>query len=309
VIYLVFNVIFASAFMLSIKWVQVRNREDIITVGALNYIVAMMVLAPEFVQIRSESVTSGAMWTGAIMGVCYFVCYFFVIYAIKYIGASSATVVAVLSILLPITCGVFIWGEQPNMFQVIGILLALMSLMLIGGNSKKQRSQLPLSKNSLPERLNGAGELEQKAAPAPWIMPVVLLVFFLLAGTARLAQEAFKHVTTPEARPTFLFAAFVVSAIPSVALLAVRRRKISGLECVFGVLMGLANALQTHFILESLNRFDGFVVFPVTSAGGLILTTLVATRLLGENLNLRTYIGISIACIALVLLFWLPSGA
>ena len=47
-LFLLFNVVFASAFTLIIKLVQVRKREDVITVGAINYIVAAVWIAPEF---------------------------------------------------------------------------------------------------------------------------------------------------------------------------------------------------------------------------------------------------------------------
>ncbi len=282
-IYLLANVVFASTFMLTIKWVQVRKREDIITVGAINYIVAMLMAMPEFLGGGSGSGAVPAIVTGGLMGSCYFICYFFVIYSIKWIGAASSTVIAVLSILLPIVCGIFIWGENPNVFQVIGIGLALLSLTLIGAQK------------------NGPALSER-----PWFAPLVLLIFFLLAGTSRLAQEAFKHESVAEDRPVFLFTAFTVAALPSLVLLVVRGRKIRKSELAMGSLMGAANVLQTHFILKSLQYFDGFVVFPVTSAGGLVLTTLVATGLLGERLTWKTILGIALAAVALVLLHWLP---
>ena len=46
-IYLLANIVFASAFMLSIKWVQNRKREDVIVVGAVNYVAAMLLSLPE----------------------------------------------------------------------------------------------------------------------------------------------------------------------------------------------------------------------------------------------------------------------
>ena len=76
-------------------------------------------------------------------------------------------------------------------------------------------------------------------------------------------------------------------------------------EWFIGIGLGLANILQTHFILKSLKQFDGFIVFPVTSAGSLMFVTLVATRFMGEKLGKLTYIGIAIACIALILLNWI----
>ena len=290
-IYLLLNIVFASAFMLIIKWVQDREREDVVTVGAINYISACLLILPGFLQNSPGTFSLTAAMTGGTMGSCYFIAYFFVIYSIRKIGASSSTVIAVLSILLPITCGIFIWNESPNRFQVAGIGLALLSLGLIGGNSAK-----------IPNDIT-----PKKPGPA-WITPVVLVVFFLLAGTARLSQETFKHVSTSDQRPTFLFVAFAVAAIPSLCVLAFRRRPVLVREFVLGFALGSANYLQTHFILKSLQYFEGFVVFPITSAGALILTTVIATWLLHERLNRRTIAGIGLASVALVLLHWLPAS-
>ncbi len=282
-IYLALNIVFASAFMLSIKWVQIRKKEDIITVGAINYIAAAVLIAPEFLGNDVSHITLSAAIVGGTMGTCYFICYFLVCFAIKWIGASSSTVIAVLSIVLPILCGIVIWHERPSPFQFVGVVLALCALALIGSRPKEF---VPVQR--------------------PWFTPWILILFFLLAGSARLAQEAFKHECLPAERPTFLFVAFVCAAIPSLILLVYRRKKISLLEFLFGFGLGSANMLQTHFILKSLQYFDGFVVFPVTSAGGLLLTTVVATRLMHEKLTGRTYLGIACAVIALFLLNWLP---
>ena len=287
--YLLANIVFASAFMLSIKWVQNRKREDVIVVGAINYIAAMVLSLPEIWPSISngESIQemAPAVITGAVMGGCYFVCFFFVNYSIRWIGAAGSTVIAVLSILLPIICGIFIWGENPNGWQVLGIVIAMVSLTMIGA----QRSKQP-------------------TGPQPWFTPIILIVFFLLAGTSRLAQEAFKHEGDPLNRPAFLFAAFLVAAVPSLVVILIRRKKVSAMAIVFGTVMGTANLLQTHFILKSLQYLEGFVVFPVTSAGGLMLTTLVATALLGERLTRRSIAGIALATAALFLLHWVPNA-
>jgi len=285
-LYLLLNVIFASTFTLIIKWVQVRGREDIMTVGAVNYIVAAVWVLPELLQTEISGDPTNAMLTGGTMGACYFVAFFFVVHAIRWVGAASATVIGVLSILLPIGCGILIWSEQPDSYQAVGVALALLSLLLISG----KRNPLPVD--------------SARPSSRAWVTPVILISFFLLAGLSRLSQEAFKHESVPDHRPVFLFTAFAVTAIPSVVMLIVRSRAMTWIEFAFGFAMGASNILQTHFILKALQEFQGFVVFPVSSAGALLLTTLVATSLLGERLNRRTWWGIVWAVVAVVLLNW-----
>ena len=279
--YLLLNIIFGSLFLLCIKWVQNRKQEDIVTIGMINYIAGALAIMPEFIQSHPSVVTPQAMVAGGTMGACYFVAFFFVVYAIKWIGVASSTVIGVLSILCPILVGIFVWHENPNLFQMLGVGLAILSLSLIGSSTDTRQ---PVARK--------------------WFVPVILVSFFILAGASRLAQEAFRHVCQADERPVFLFTAFCLAAIPSVLVLVFRKKRITWRECVIGIMLGTANMLQSHFILKALKEFEGYIVFPVVSAGGLIFTTLVATWFLGERLTNRTYVGISLATIALLLLNW-----
>lgn len=220
------------------------------------------------------------------MGAVYFIAFFFAIYSIRKVGASTTTVVSVLSILMPIGFAAIMWQEKPDLVQSIGIGMALLALTLIGAQ-----------KNPHPS------DFETKSR---WMVPVVLFSFFLLCGFSRLSQEAFKHVSSPEHRPTFILAAFTIAAIPSLIVLIHGKRMPTAMEWFIGFLMGISNNLQTYFVLLALHYFEGFIVFPVTSAGGIVLTTLVATSLLNEQLNKRTYVGIAIAVVSLFLLYWIP---
>jgi len=280
-IYLLLNIVFGSLFVLCIKWVQVRKKEDVITIGMINYITGALAILPEFMQSHPTAITAESMVTGGTMGACYFVAFFFVVYAIKWVGVASSTVIGVLSILCPILVGIFVWQENPNPLQILGIGLALMSLTLIGSSTDSKRP-----------------------AARRWFVPMILIGFFILAGGSRLAQEAFRHVCQPGERPVFLFTAFSLAAIPSFLVLLLRRKRVAWRECLIGILLGTANILQTHFILKALKQYEGYIVFPVVSAGGLIFTTLVATWFLGERLRLRTYVGIALATLALLLLNW-----
>lgn len=290
-IYLILQIVFASAFTLFIKWAQIRRQENVITIGAINYIIAAVSILPVFLFSNLSPDSFGALWTGALwtggsMGAVYFIAFFFAIYSIRKVGASTTTVVSVLSILMPIGFAAFIWQEKPDVVQSIGIGMALLALTLIGAQ-----------KNPHPS------DFETKSR---WLVPLVLFSFFLLCGFSRLSQEAFKHVSSPEHRPTFILAAFTIAAIPSLIVLIYGKRMPTPMEWLIGFLMGISNNLQTYFVLLALNEFEGFIVFPVTSAGGIVLTTLVATSLLKEQLNKRTYAGIGIAVVSLFLLYWMP---
>ncbi len=288
--YLLLYIVFSSVFTLCIKWAHNRGTEDIITIGAINYICAAFAITPWFFLGVKQTGEPMAMWTGGTMGLVYFIAFFFVNYCIRVVGVSSTTVVGSLSLLLPIIVAAFAWDSTPNSIQIAGIGLALVSLLMI---AIKPQSNVNLQNDA-----------EDKRDGGKWIAPTILFIFFLLCGISRISQEAFKFESVLDQKPTFVLTAFVVAGIPSALLLIYRRKRILWMELVIGTIMGIANFLQTLLILKALDSIDGYIVFPLSSAGGIVFTTLVATFLLDEKLRKRAYIGIAIAVIALVLLNW-----
>ena len=298
---LTLQIVFSSVFTLVIKWAQIRGKEDEITFGAINYIVAATCILPVLYFNRPATISTAAMCTGASMGVIYFMAYFLVIQAIRNVGAASTTVVGVLSILLPIGLATVLYNEHPRFIQWLGIGFALIALTLIGVPAKEET---PIESHE--PKSNEAENKESKFTKSKWLISLVLVGFFLLCGFSRVAQEAFKHLVAedqhPDQRPIFLASAFTAAAIPSIVTLFVRRRKIKATELGIGTAMGVSNILQTFFILQALGYFSGFIVFPVSSAGGVAMVTLVAVLLMGERLTRRTLIGISLSVVALFML-------
>ena len=298
-IFLLLHIVFASSFTLLIKFAQQRGNVHVVSIGAINYIVAALAIWPVFLVANPSPVSIHALWTGGAMGATYFIAFFFVTYAIRKVGASSTTVVSVLSILLPISLAAMLYQEYPSRGQAIGIGLALFSLLLIAvGRTPNQRRALPTRQ---PE-----DRRDQKSRT--WVVPLILAVFFVLCGMNRVYQDAFKHLSSGEHRPAFLVAAFTTASIPSLVVL-IRRRSIPlRAELGVGLAMGLANVLQTFFVLRALQYLEGYIVFTLASCGAIVLTTMVATLIMGERLSRQAQLGIGLAVVALVFLRWLPGG-
>ena len=136
-----------------------------------------------------------------------------------------------------------------------------------------------------------------------WWIFFVLGVFFLICGASRLTQQTCKQLCDGiKDYPVFLQSAFLCAAIPSFVVLFWRKQKISLLEVVVGFLLGLTNILQSHYILRSLDTYEGFLVFTVTSTGGLVFTTAVAVLYFKEKLSGQSVIGIGVASLSIVFL-------
>ena len=285
-----------------------RGSEDIITIGAINYIVAASAIAPWYFTGIKQTGDFMAIATGGTMGLVYFVAFFFVIYCVRVVGVSSTMVVSSLSLLLPIIVAAFVWDSTPNLIQIAGIALALVSLLMVAVKPKPPAvkskpltvKSKPLTVKPKPDKTAAQDVLTAK----DWKPLALLFVFFLLCGFSRIAQETFKHESVIDQKPTFLLAAFTIAGIPSLILLIYRLRPILKMELVIGIIMGLSNGLQTFWMLKSLDFIPGYIAFPLSSAGGIFFTTAVATLVLNEKLHKQAYIGIAVSVVALVLLNW-----
>ena len=235
------------------------------------------------------------------MGLVYFIAFFFVIYCVRVVGVSSTMVVSSLSLLLPIIIAAFVWNSTPNLTQIAGIALALVSLLMIAIKPKPPAVKpKPDIVNPKPDKTASQNEPTAR----DWKPLALLFVFFLLCGFSRIAQETFKYESVIDQKPTFLLAAFTVAGTPSLILLIYRFRPILKMEFAIGIIMGLSNGLQTFWMLKSLDFIPGYIAFPLSSAGGIAFTTAVATSMLNEKLGRRSYIGIAVSVVALVLLNW-----
>lgn len=293
-VYLGLYVVFSSLFTLCIKWVHVRGKEDIITVGAINYIVAVLIIGPWFVLDGQQTGDLPAIIAGGSMGVIYFIAFFFVIWCVRVVGASSTSVVSVLSMLIPIVFAALVWSDKPSLLQSTGIALALLSLILIGLKPDRQST----AKSDATANEEGGSSLNAS---------LILGGFFLLCGLSRVAQEAFKHVSPETQKPTFLLAAFLAAGVPAAILLLWRRRKILPVEAMVGVVMGVSNGAQLWFTLKTLDLVPGYIFFPVSSAGSIIFTMFVAVLWLEERISRRALAGIAIAVLALVMMNMNPA--
>ncbi len=277
-IYLLLNILFSSVFMLVVRWRQ-KQGEDLITLGAINYIAGAGLALLTIQETGLTTSSDTAYLLGGINGAFYFIAFIFLIPLLAHREAALSAAVSRMSILLPIFGGIIFWSERPSSLQYVGIASACFSLFLIGNKGIRSRVT-----EGQPHRL------------------LLMLLFFVTAGLARLTQEAFRHYGPPEDVLHYVLSTFVVAGAISIPVLIIRRRRPTVSEVLFGSVVGISNNLQVYFILRALGEIRGFVVFPVASVGGLLLTVFFAIALLKERLTRFGFIGIGMAIFALGLL-------
>ena len=196
-----------------------------------------------------------------------------------YEGSLSLTSLATsYSLLIPTLWGLLFYKDEASIWFFVGLALLLVSLFLI--NSK---------------------DGEVKITPK-WVL-YVLLAFFG-NGICSTVQSGFAKSNEGVGKSEFmiiaLFAVFTVMLIAS--FVTDRGGIVPSLKgsWYIMVLCGIANGAVNLFVILLSQIMNTSLMFPLISAGGIVITSLVSIFIYKEKLSLKQYVGVALGIGAIV---------
>ena len=242
-----------------------------------NYLTAAVLMGIIVLKNGSTEVSWFTLGLGALTGLTYSIGMYMNLTLMGKRGAAITASMIQLAVLIPITVSVFIYGEIITIQQIIGILLAVSSLPLLAA---KPMQRLEIDREILPK-----------------IILTIIAVGFSQLSSKILIQSGY------EAQNNYFFLAVFTSAAILVTPLTWRnRKKIQRNDPVYGVGVGMFNVLSNRSILLALTTIPGAIVFPVSSAGSLLMVTISAIFLFKEKVSKLNLIGIFLTLVAVVLI-------
>lgn len=200
--------------------------------------------------------------------------------AIKEGPLSLSSLMTSFSLLIPTLFGIFFYGDEAGVPFFIGLSLLLCSLVLI--NLKKE---------------------EGIKITLKWGIYVTLA--FLGNGLCSTVQNGYAKVHNTGKNEFMIIALSVVAVVLIVIALFTEKEKIAPSIKGGAVLMaicGLANGAVNLFVILLSSLMDASIMFPLISAGGIVLTSLVAIFLYKEKLSPIQYLGMLLGIGAIVFL-------
>ena len=276
-IFLVLAVLSSSLISVSMRAFEGRCRH---TMGmfVVNYLICMVLACLFAGRIAFYSPQQGfhlALLLGCMAGVLFLVCFVLLQLNIQKNGVAMASTFMKLGVVLSTLIAIVIFHESPKMTQGIGIILAVLSILIIhsDGNEKKQGSW-------------------------KWLLPVLLIC----GGNTDSMANMFDKIGDPAVKDYYLFYTFTAAFICAMIMMLVQHERIGMWEAVSGLLLGIPNYFSTRFLLLSLRHIPAVIVYPVVSAGTIVVVSLAGVFLFRESLSRRKTAAIGIICLALVLL-------
>lgn len=196
-------------------------------------------------------------------------------------GLSVVSVATKMSVVIPISFGIFYYNESAAFLKIIGILLALVAVYLA---SAKEKSLL--SSNSL-------------------LFPFLILIG---SGIIDVSLKYFEHAHVKETDAGIFSATIFLSAgILGILLISYYlikgNAKLAFKNIIAGILLGVPNYFSIYFLVEAL-RIDGMdssSIFTLNNVSIVILSTVLGIFLFKERLLAKNWIGIILAVISIVL--------
>lgn len=200
-------------------------------------------------------------------------------------GLVVTTIFQKMSLLAPAVMGILLFQESKSIIKIIGIFLAILSIILVSSSKKNTNHKIP------KEHL--------------------MLAFLVFIGSAIIDALLYwvdvKGIVTTEESIQFVSTPFLVSGIVGVVVLIISRLKtrkpLQWNSLWAGVLLGIPNFFSIYLILKTLSvGLEGSVVFPVNNIGILLFSALVGILAFKESANRNKLIGFALAILAIVMI-------
>ena len=262
---------------------KVNNLQAII----VNYITAgaLALVADGSVLTNNFSITNlfqpTFIYYALIIGILFIITFNLIAFGTQKIGIAITTVSNKMSMIIPVLIGLFVFKEDKNFLQLIGIVLAILAIFF----SCSKNGKLSFDKKYLP---------------------VIILVFIgqgIADSTLKWAQEFAINASNNN---VFFATTFFTAAFSGTLFMMIQLRKITVTlrSLLWGVILGIPNYFTLYFFVEALSAgvFESSQVFPIVNMGVIVLTAVMGIILFREHLSKSNWMGILLALIAISLI-------
>ena len=256
-----------------------RSDKGSVLFGAMISLFAMLF----FIAVnRDWSFSAGQLLYSLLFAVSYATTVVCAILAIKHGSLAKTSLIVSCSLLVPSVYGMLFLNEPIGFSLILGTILLVVALILIN-----------YEKDPTPATLK-------------WFL-LVTLAFFgngMCSTVQKLQQLTFGE----SGKNVFMIVALAMVTVILLGMSLFSReerghyKEILGKGIVWGALCGILNGLCNYLVLYLNPRLPASVMFPVISAGSVVLVFVYATVFQHEKFNLKQNIGYALGVLSIILL-------
>ncbi len=281
---ILFAVFFSSCIIITFRLFSILKIDNLQAI-TINYFFAAILSFYTFNgNIEWISLASRSWLPWAVINGFLFILVFFVFArSAQKAGVAITAVASKMSVIIPVSIGLLIYGDNMNALKAIGILCAFPAFYLIFSGRENKQASSPAHTRYI------------------WL-PVLL--FFGTGANDSVMKHAQMYYVGDEYL-LFLGTIFAFSLVIGIAawLFIFRGPKRLQLKNIIaGTILGIFNYASTMFFLRSLAIFESSVVFPIFNVSVVSMGALIGLLLFREKLLTKNWIGIVMAVITILLI-------
>lgn len=216
---------------------------------------------------------------GMLVGFGFVVAFFAYMKSVKEVGVALATLIARISIVVPLILSVTFYKEVPTPLQLAGIIITFLTIYLFTRSIRVDKTKTYTTESLF----------------------YIFLLFFML-GFNDFSMKVFQEWQSPSQKSTFLFILFGMAAIITWIWIVVKRSKIKKFDLGLGCILGVPNMFASYFLIDALQVLPGILVYPLVNVSIIGLTVLGGILLWREKINTLGWISLIFAAVAITLL-------
>lgn len=193
---------------------------------------------------------------------------------VKENGIVLSGIFSKLGIVVPVLLSVIFFRERPEITQIAGFILAIVSILLI--NSEKEM-----------------GKVSSMAA---------LILLLLSNGLADSMAKFFDQFGNHNIEEFYFIFTFVVAFLLSLILAFVNKQSVTKSDIIYGLLLGIPNYYSIRFLTNAVMKIPSVICYPTYSVATIVLLTITGIICFKERPGKKQKAGILVILLALILL-------
>ncbi|MBE5954820.1 MAG: hypothetical protein E7253_00025 [Lachnospiraceae bacterium] len=275
-IYLILAILSSVSVSLLMRFSEQKVKGNV-SLLLMNYMMCI-VLAVSFTGLGNGSAQPAgrgmAMGLGVINGCFYLASFVLFQYNVAKNGVVLSSTFMRLGVLVSMVLSIAVFGEKPEVLQIIGFIIAVGAIILIQTDKEKTTASF-------------------KAG---------LLILLLLNGSADAMSKVYDEVGNPFYEEYFLLFTFIFAGILCFALMLWKKERIGKAEMMYGVLIGIPNYFSARFLLKSLAHVPAVIAYPTNSVAVIVLISTGGVLFFKEKISRRQMAAMAAILASLVLL-------
>ena len=244
---------------------------------AVNYIICVIMAAfyTGFGNLFPKAEGIGfTLGLGTCTGILYLVGLLLVQLNIQKNGVVLSSIFQKLGLIVQVLISIIFFKEQPQLIQVLGIIICLVAVVMINFEKGQTAVQFKMG----------------------------LFLILLSSGFCDVMSKIHEEMGNPALADHFLFYTFGVAMILCIALIIVKKELFGWKDILFGILLGIPNYFSASFLLKALNDIAAVIVFPTFSVATVVVISMTGLLVFKEKLSKKQWIGMGLILVALVFL-------